>query len=90
MPFVVDAYGAFGAGADDLIRWLAMAAVSNGCVTRDAEYREMAYAWLAVAVQRGNGQLVDRNVSFVRAVIGKRKPTEMPRRAALPRRAARR
>ena len=44
MPFVVDAYGAFGAGADDLIRWLAMAAVSNGCVTRDAEYRELAYA----------------------------------------------
>ena len=87
MPFVLDAYGAFGAGADDLIRWLAMAAVSNGCVARDAEYREMAYAWLAIAVQRGNGQLVDRNVSFVRAVLGKRKTdAEVPRRRASLRR----
>ena len=65
-PFVVDAYGAFGQGAEEFVRWVAAAAVANGCVERDADFRSLAFGRIAVAVQRGNVELLDSALVRVR------------------------
>jgi hypothetical protein len=58
VPFVVDAYGAFGVEAIDFVRTLATIAKGNGCFERGVDFCSMAIGRVAVAVQRGNSELI--------------------------------
>ena len=57
-PFVVDALGAIGAQAKELLQWLASAAVESLATTSEKTFMKMATTVMAVAIQRGNAALI--------------------------------
>jgi len=66
-PFVVDAFGAFGAEADQLLHWLGDGATSSHAFDTHADFMDTAYAWLSVAIQVGNAELADKVVARMRS-----------------------
>ena len=71
-PFVIDAYGAFGQCADELLAKLAHHATDGGTSGSAAAFVAAATARIAVAVQRGNARLVEAALARIRAARGAR------------------
>jgi len=71
--FVVDVFGAFGQQAEELLRWLATAAVGNHAASSETAFIKMAAAVLATALQRGNGLLISNMLPRQRAWINARR-----------------
>ena len=72
-PFVVDALGAIGAQAKELLQWLASAAVESRATTSEKTFMKMATTVMAVAIQRGNAALISSELPRQRALLGARK-----------------
>jgi hypothetical protein len=71
-PFVVDAFGAFGECAEELLRMVATHAAGNSvCNSADSFVTEAA-ARIAVAVQNGNAKLQEEAFKNIRAAAGAR------------------
>jgi len=68
-PFVIDALGAFGKEADQLLGWLARCAVGSGAFSKEQSFMTMATAVVATALQRGNSRLVNSELPRMRALV---------------------
>ena len=76
VPFVLDAYGAFGVEAIDFIRTLGTIAKGNGCFEL-ADFCSMAIGRIAIAVQRGNSELTTAGMTRIRTTNGLRVNTSL-------------
>ena len=68
MPFVCDGYGALGDDAIDFVEWLATEAVGNAKFEKRREFKSLAWAWIAVSIQRATAICARTGAQLIRTL----------------------